>query len=958
MIVQQEKISLETSGNMTQERFEIEDSSHLFHILSNLYTDPLGSVIREISTNCLDAHKMIDKENVPFKIFLPETLNENRLGFRDYGPGMTRSEVSTIYKRYGKSTKTNTNKLTGYLGLGSKSPFAITNSFVVTSNVNRGFDFHMDFINMKENIKLYKNFNYSNATWNSTQTHFYNMVKNNRGEPTVIVMGNSFTNNKTGMFIEIPISNSLRSRIVSSIKKQLRFFKVKPLVDIEFDNVQYKKYNHITNNIKIWNKSNHPSNFSYNDLNNTLIQGEIGYDLNLKMLLESIESNINKKFLYIVPFLQNLISNEQHLRILLFSDMGKITFHPSREYLIFDNKTIEYLVNELSKLKEIVDNNIKKLFLKYLENNKFESNNYLIKKFNFYSLNLKNNSIGYIIDKYNNTELEELLSVYLTYKKTKINKKLNVNFFLNQLDRNQKFIFDNTGLENRKKISQGITYKEKKCIPHEPFSCYYLEYEKEYIKRLNIKKIKHCRNLLKYSKENNFSKGMLKNIINAVNNFKITDIKKKYECEGNFFYKNQKVHNNIYNKKEYSLVILEKNRSNTLSKYLKELALIKNKDIYCMYLEKGNSQEFKEILKDSIISNSKINIYSIHDLKRIFNSKIKRKSKLSKPRAPKAEKKLIKLENFECIDEQGRYVSYYNLDKEQQEYKKYYIYQSDYISKRNIIKQGEFEGIEIKRDDIYTITRIFSSQNIHNFNNSIIIKACTKKDLESLKQYNITNIFDIINITNLKKISKYFKMPSIKYGKKTFISNKNCKINSEYFIFNSFFKSKLKEILDKVSWKLEEEDYNNIFSNLKTQVGPFIFKYILVTLYNNKQLLHTKSMPFDFQKYMKKENSEDNIFIDINMFNKYIEDKCVLINSYKLNNKEYYNEALTYYKTKKSKFNLSQIKKNLIEDDSIFSDDYKQDLKNLLIFIDNIYSSKRNEIEKYFKEYIDDMYNI
>lgn len=119
-----------------------EEIKKLMGILTyDLYKNKPGAVIRELSTNCIDAHKLVANElksdqigaKTPFAIILPSDYNNNFLTIRDFGPGLTEEEMFTIYPTYGSSTKENTNDYTGCLGLGSKSPLAISPDFLVTS---------------------------------------------------------------------------------------------------------------------------------------------------------------------------------------------------------------------------------------------------------------------------------------------------------------------------------------------------------------------------------------------------------------------------------------------------------------------------------------------------------------------------------------------------------------------------------------------------------------------------------------------------------------------------------------------------------------------------------------------------------------------------------------------------------------------------------------------------------
>ena len=58
--------------NLESEQYDIDNSSgQLFSVLSELYSRPVDSCIREICTNCNDAHIMSKKEEKPFIIVLP-----------------------------------------------------------------------------------------------------------------------------------------------------------------------------------------------------------------------------------------------------------------------------------------------------------------------------------------------------------------------------------------------------------------------------------------------------------------------------------------------------------------------------------------------------------------------------------------------------------------------------------------------------------------------------------------------------------------------------------------------------------------------------------------------------------------------------------------------------------------------------------------------------------------------
>ena len=104
--------------------FRIRNSAKAFNILSSgLYANKIRAIVRELSCNAVDSHVAAGKQDTPFDIHLPNTL-EPWFSIRDYGLGLSHDQVINIYTTYFESTKTDSNEFIGALGLGSKSPFS------------------------------------------------------------------------------------------------------------------------------------------------------------------------------------------------------------------------------------------------------------------------------------------------------------------------------------------------------------------------------------------------------------------------------------------------------------------------------------------------------------------------------------------------------------------------------------------------------------------------------------------------------------------------------------------------------------------------------------------------------------------------------------------------------------------------------------------------------------------
>jgi Histidine kinase-, DNA gyrase B-, and HSP90-like ATPase len=138
MRVEENTARTETFGRQLEAKaFTINGSGFAFKtIMSGIYADKEGSVVREIVANAVDAHAMYkeatgESPTRSIIVTLPSVFDSN-FTVRDHGAGMPHEFVMDLYSRLFHSEKQNTNVATGMFGLGSKSPFALTDQFTVT----------------------------------------------------------------------------------------------------------------------------------------------------------------------------------------------------------------------------------------------------------------------------------------------------------------------------------------------------------------------------------------------------------------------------------------------------------------------------------------------------------------------------------------------------------------------------------------------------------------------------------------------------------------------------------------------------------------------------------------------------------------------------------------------------------------------------------------------------------
>ncbi len=304
-----EATPVETFGVTETSSFSISLNSKAFRVLSDtLYSNKVGSIVREISTNAVDAHIMAGKEDVPFEIHLPNAF-EPWFSVKDFGIGLTPDAIKNVFTVYFQSTKDNSNQCTGMLGLGSKTPFAYTDQFTVTSIVNG-------------------------------TKRIYSCFINSTGVPDIALMDESETTEENGVEIRLSAKREDYSRFADEVVNQLHYFKVKPILQ---------------NTSRVFNSV--PADFMYESdtckVHNTAhgshgliaVQGNVGYPIDLAQLHES---NIASNYTDALTFLKQL---QGHCTEFYFP-IGSIGVTASREGIEYDKTTVENILQAASELEK------------------------------------------------------------------------------------------------------------------------------------------------------------------------------------------------------------------------------------------------------------------------------------------------------------------------------------------------------------------------------------------------------------------------------------------------------------------------------------------------------------------------------------------------------------------------------------------------------------------------------
>ena len=141
MILEKQTQSLIHEVNGTQSTIgmslDLDSAQVLMQMLSkNLYSDAIGSTIRECASNALDSHRRAGVD-APVIVKLSKTNNNSyEFSVEDFGTGLDADDVENIISKYGKSTKRNSTTELGMMGLGFKAPLAYASSFYFTTRKN------------------------------------------------------------------------------------------------------------------------------------------------------------------------------------------------------------------------------------------------------------------------------------------------------------------------------------------------------------------------------------------------------------------------------------------------------------------------------------------------------------------------------------------------------------------------------------------------------------------------------------------------------------------------------------------------------------------------------------------------------------------------------------------------------------------------------------------------------
>ena len=304
MLMMREHEAIEAGGLGSGGAFSIAASSKAFEILSsNLYQNKTLAVIREITCNAVDAHTMVGAPVSAIRVHLP-TYTDPVFYVRDRGPGLSHDDVLSLYTTYFRSTKDRDNTQIGGFGLGSKSPFAITSQFTVTS-------------------------------WHEGEKRTYVCYKQD-GLPRVNHVSTEGCGTDTGIEVRVPLTRASGSFSdwYEQAGRLFRWWPTAPACNIDLPS--YKFANDVATFQSERQVDGGPA-WAVRDVSSdaTVVMGNVPYRLDFNSLPD------------LPPAVKKVLTA---VWLAIRVPMGSVAISPSREALSYDPATIKYLTLRLAEI--------------------------------------------------------------------------------------------------------------------------------------------------------------------------------------------------------------------------------------------------------------------------------------------------------------------------------------------------------------------------------------------------------------------------------------------------------------------------------------------------------------------------------------------------------------------------------------------------------------------------------
>jgi len=287
------RIETITHTNAPIQDFSIAMNASMFQMLTkNVYTNVIAAVIREWSTNAIDAC-IAAGVSPRFDVHLP-TIASQVFSVRDFGTGLSSDDVHGLFSALGASTKRESNQYNGTFGIGRMAGLAYTDMFTIES------------------------------FFNGTLSTYVVSIQD--GIPNMISINDTDTDLPNGMRLSIDVREYDIDRFTSEARDIYQYFDTRPDTNIQ---LEYQDYSSNLSGDGWYIINTNVRNYNLN-----LVMGNVLYTVST--------SQLNKEARDVL---------EIH-GLVLDVPIGSVSITPGRESLNLDNTTITYLNNSC---KHVID---------------------------------------------------------------------------------------------------------------------------------------------------------------------------------------------------------------------------------------------------------------------------------------------------------------------------------------------------------------------------------------------------------------------------------------------------------------------------------------------------------------------------------------------------------------------------------------------------------------------------
>lgn len=318
MKLEQEVSNVKVDGDISRNAVGI-DTNNLGFILTiistKLYSKPIESFIREITSNAWDSH-IEAKTSDPVVISINHSVTDTtklQVSIQDFGTGLSPERFDKVFKKAGSSTKRETNDQIGMFGIGRFSALSVADMVHIVSNYN----------GKKYTYMMYKN---------GTEINIDLALEQDTTDPN-------------GLIFSLDIPKRDWTVLKGGIINQLRYF------DNVFVKGDYSSdFNNSFNMIKIqaYNtfliSSRDPENNT-----STILLGKVAYPIEVSELHNYAETVEDRNIIDAISSINRKISVKFNI--------GELQVTPNREQILYKEDTARTIINRykefFAELKEI-----------------------------------------------------------------------------------------------------------------------------------------------------------------------------------------------------------------------------------------------------------------------------------------------------------------------------------------------------------------------------------------------------------------------------------------------------------------------------------------------------------------------------------------------------------------------------------------------------------------------------